>query len=757
MLIVYLTSILIAAAPIMVPADESNPRLKLIERNVFDVSLEPDLRKILVNDLTDIGTEAAQSILVRAIQSAEESVALSTLEAIAEMNDPPRGVIEPIVERWLRNGDSTLATPLLSALTRYGSDSVTILEAACNVERPLEQRRRAVQALSVFAGGEGARVLIALANSEDHEDIRLEVFDGLRSLWSRLAPNRPITTNLGNPQAWIPILTPNGSECRLENERRVEAEEERERFAASLMQSRATIYNLLPEAERASQLREDLSSGVPPIRRAAMIRIDERLQDGISPSDPITSALMTALDDSDEANKILAASVLSKVNPQSTAIAIADRLEMQRTSVIQQWGVHLIRNPVEEAALPALGLLRNQVGSEEVGVGVLLALDRTTSLRDLFNVQQRSSLQDWLDRYLANGAPSPEAMKLRARMSGEKFRESLRQQLRSPDEKRSLHAAWGLAELGAVSELSPRSDAVFQVEPWLTACLNHSPSGGFVDQAFVVDLLDVEQINQLVSLKLKPKWELAVVHLARRTNPNQLYKTDLLLEQVLGMEAARVRRELFDQEHWDSWILPRLTDDPTARDLSIRSAARALARVGRSTEAKALADNFMNSAAAKNDVLLELALRQSYWNTAESQESKSNWVRVLGSCDTIDQQVRPALVELAKTMAINNDGLDVGPVVDHLDATVSLILVQDDVQLSELEVWQPIVDRLPNETQVRWAERLAAMTPVPIEDSTREEATESQSAAADSETNAPRDPESSAVPTEPSSPVDPER
>ena len=87
---------LLATAPMMVPADESNPRLKLIERNVFDVSLEPELRKISVNDLTGIGTEAAQSILVRAIQSAEESVALSTLEAIAEMNDPPRDVIEPI-------------------------------------------------------------------------------------------------------------------------------------------------------------------------------------------------------------------------------------------------------------------------------------------------------------------------------------------------------------------------------------------------------------------------------------------------------------------------------------------------------------------------------------------------------------------------------------------------------------------------------------------------------------------------------------
>ena len=132
----------------------------------------------------------------------------------------------------------------------------------------------------------------------------------------------------------------------------------------------------------------------------------------------------------DEANKILAASILSKVNPQSTAIAIADRLEMQRTSVIQQWGVHLIRTPVVEAALPALGLLRNQVGSEEVGVGVLLALDRVSSLRDLFDSLQKSSLQDWLDRYLANGAPSPEAIKLRARMSGEKFKESLRQQLR---------------------------------------------------------------------------------------------------------------------------------------------------------------------------------------------------------------------------------------------------------------------------------------------------------------------------------------
>ena len=744
MLIAFLTSLLIAATPHLVPADESNPRLKLIERNVFDATLEPDLRKISVNDLTDIGSEAALSILIRAIQSAEESVALSTLEAIAEMNNPPPDVIEPIMERWLRNGNSSLGPPLLSALTRYGGDSVTMLETACDVTRPLEQRRRAVFALSVFAGGEGATVLIALANSEDHEDIRLEVFDGLRSLWSRLAPNRPITTNLSNPQAWIPILTPNGSECQLENQRRVEAEEERERFADSLMRSRSTIYNLLPEAERASQLRDDLSSDVAPIRRAAMIRIDERLRDGISPSDPIATALMTTLDDSDEANKILAASILSKVNPQSTAVAIANRLEMQRTSVIQQWGVHLTRTPVVEAALPALGLLRNQVGSEEVGVGVLLALDRVSSLRNLFNSQQKSSLQDWLDRYLANGAPSPEAIKLRARMSGEKFRESLRQQLRSTDQQRSLHAAWGLAELGAVSDLSPRSETSFQVEPWLTACLNHNPSGGFVDQAFVKDLLDAEQINQLVSLKLKPKWELAVVHLARRTNPNQLYNTDLSLERVLGMEAARVRRELFDQEHWDSWILARLTDDPTTRDLSIRNVARALVRVGRSTEAKALAENFMNSEAAKNDVLLELALRQSYWNTAESQESKSNWVRVLGSCDPNDQQIRPALFELVQAMATSNDGLDVGPVVDHLDAAVLAILAEEDVKLYELEVWQVIVDRLPNGTQERWAERLAALTPIPADDSVPTQIREPNPNADDSEplpTSAPTDPE----------------
>lgn len=739
MLIAFLTSLLIAATPHLLPADESNPRLKLIERNVFDATLEPDLRKISVNDLADIGSETALSILVRAIQSAEEPVALSTLEAIAEMNNPPRDVIEPIMERWLRNGNSPMDTPLLSALTRYGGDGVTMLAAACNEDRSLEQRRRAVFALSVFAGGEGAAVLIALANSEDHEDIRLEVFDGLRSLWSRLAPNRPITTNLSNPQAWIPVLTPNGSECQLENQRRVEAEEERERFADSLMRSRSTIYTLLPEGERASQLSDDLSSEVAPIRRAAMIRIDERLRDGISPSDPIATALMTTLDDSDEANKILAASILSKVNPQSTAVAIANRLEMQRTSVIQQWGVHLIRTPVVEAALPALGLLRNQVGSEEVGVGVLLALDRVSSLRNLFNGQQRSSLQDWLDRYLANGAPSPEAIRLRARMSGEKFRESLRQQLGSTDQKRSLHAAWGLAELGAVSELSPRSETSFQVEPWLTACLNHNPSGGFVDQAFVMDLLDAEQINQLVSLKLKPKWELAVVHLARRTNPIQLYDTDLSLERVLGMEAARVRRELFDQEHWDSWILARLADDPTARDLSVRSVARALARVGRSVEAKALAENFMNSEAAKNDVLLELALRQSYWNTAESQESKSNWVRVLGSCDSADQQIRPALVELAKAMATTNDELDVGPVVKHLDATVRSDLAQDDV---ELDVWQAIVDRLPNETQVRWAERLAALKPVQSDMSASSEKTRRQSETSNSKGNNNDDPES---------------
>ena len=246
-----------------------------------------------------------------------------------------------------------------------------------------------------------------------------------------------------------------------------------------------------------------------------------------------------------------------------------------------------------------------------------------------------------------------------------------------------------------------------------------------------------------------------MVHLARRTNPNQLYDTDLLLEQVLGMEAARVRRELFDQEHWDSWILPRLTDDPTARDLSIRSVARALARVGRSVEAKALAENFMNSEAAKNDVLLELALRQSYWNTAESQESKSNWVRVLGSCDTIDQQVRPALVELAKEMRTSNSGLDVGPVVDHLDATVHSLLAQDNAELSQLEVWDAIVDRLPSETQVQWAERLAAMTPEPIESQAPKEAPEVQSEVDDPRASPPSDPGPSSPPAEPTSPLDP--
>ena len=120
----------------------------------------------------------------------------------------------------------------------------------------------------------------------------------------------------------------------------------------------------------------------------------------------------------------------------------------------------------------------------------------------------------------------------------------------------------------------------------------------------------------------------------------------------------------------------------------------------------------MNSEAAKNDVLLELALRQSYWNTAESQESKSNWVRVLASSDTADQQIRPALVELAKAMGTTNDELDVSPVVEHLDATVRSALAQDNV---ELDVWQAIVDRLPNETQVRWAERLAALKPVQSE------------------------------------------
>ena len=132
-------------------------------------------------------------------------------------------------------------------------------------------------------------------------------------------------------------------------------------------------------------------------------------------------------------------------------------------------------------------------------------------------------------------------------------------------------------------------------------------------------------------------------------------------------------------------------------------------------------------------------------------------MRVLGSCDTIDQQVRPALVELAKAMATANSDLDIGPVLDHLDATVCSILAKDTVDLSQLEVWQAIVDRLPNETQVRWAERLAGMTPAPIEDPAPDEAPELQSEADDSEANTPSDPEPASIPPDPTAPVNPER
>ena len=201
-------------------------------------------------------------------------------------------------------------------------------------------------------------------------------------------------------------------------------------------------------------------------------------------------------------------------------------------------------------------------------------------------------------------------------------------------------------------------------------------------------------------------------------------------------------------------ILPRLTDDPTARDLSIRSVSRRLARVGRSGEAKALAENFMNSEAAKNDVLLELA-HQSYWNTAESQESKSNWVRVLGSCDSTDQQVRPALVELAKAMTASDRGLDVGQWWITLTRRCDHSSPRTMLSWPNLR-WEAILDRLPSETQVRWAERLASLTPEPIEDPAPEEKAELQPQADDPQATPPSDPEPSSAPEEPTSPTDPQ-
>ena len=121
----------------------------------------------------------------------------------------------------------------------------------------------------------------------------------------------------------------------------------------------------------------------------------------------------------------------------------------------------------------------------------------------------------------------------------------------------------------------------------------------------------------------------------------------------------------------------------------------------------------------------------------------------------MDQQVRPALVELAKAMTTSASGLDVGPVVDHLDTTVRSLLAKDNAELSQLEVWEAIVDRLPSETQVRWAERLAAMTPEPIEDFPPEKAPELQSEADGPKANLSGVPEPSSPPAGPTSPTDP--
>ena len=121
----------------------------------------------------------------------------------------------------------------------------------------------------------------------------------------------------------------------------------------------------------------------------------------------------------------------------------------------------------------------------------------------------------------------------------------------------------------------------------------------------------------------------------------------------------------------------------------------------------------------------------------------------------MDQQVRPALVELAKAMTTSDSGLDVGPVVDHLDATVRSLLAQDNAELAQLEVWEAILDRLPSETQVRWAQRLASLAPERIEEPAPEEKAGLQPQADDLQATPPSDPEPSSPPEGPTGPTDP--
>lgn len=339
--------------------DEQLRQLQLSREVLMSTSTDitDEARRNAASLLIDLGAPESRDVIEQALASTHAPTLHAVLSALLER--PADTLLLDATVGALTTAPPEMDDAVAAVLATYGNAGLErVATLAYDKDAPVENRIRAIRALSAFRSKDGLSRLMALLEPERQEpsDITTAVCASAESLTGMRLGNaaKPWRTWWAEfrdkPFAEVLRLT-----VRRLSDQLAEAELRNARLSELYADALRDIYLLLPKEEQLNRLATDLSNELPTVRQLALDRVDRLLRDQERLPDAVKQALADRLQDTEPGLRKLAARLLDETNFDQLGELIAQALAKETDPAAAQEFLRILaKRPTVTAAQPAL-------------------------------------------------------------------------------------------------------------------------------------------------------------------------------------------------------------------------------------------------------------------------------------------------------------------------------------------------------------------------------------------------------------------
>ncbi len=504
-------------------SSEQEKDLKLLMGVLSDTRIDDAKRRDAAGALLSRRWPAADKALSAALgQSTEPTTPRLIAQAIAQADDPPRLLVEPLFA-LLSHAEPTLRKAAASALARYSDRHVLMRLIRLTQDEKSDQAQRlaAVDALAEQYQARAVGALVTLADPawpqpiREYAMARLAETTGISEFGYDAAAWRRWWDQVKDlpPQRWLSGMLKSLSR------RKAELETDRQRLMEKTTETFNRLYRVTDEKQRPALLIEMLGDPYDPVRLLAM-RIVERELINAKPIGPeVRQATRDHLTDANASVRAAPAEVLRDLADEPAAKIVTEQLLGEQDPAVRTAYLSLLARLPQAPAVESVLVLAERQAANGATAAVLVALHEARVL----NAQQQARALGYARQLIEAPASKPDesVVRLLGRLA-EPSDESALVELMKQGEPAVRRAA---AEPFVAGRFAP--------EP-LYAWFGDEVLGGKAIDAAAAHGQSMEMIETLFrhepgTGELQQSWIGAMVGVAKRLNLQDLERLDAAL------------------------------------------------------------------------------------------------------------------------------------------------------------------------------------------------------------------------------------